>query len=162
MSDNSRPHDQQASADSIPASAAADPPRGIVPPVPAAADSTLDDLLVAIVRRYDWPSFAKQPRRLAEAGWRGSPEGDATLELPGNIVLWSGFSVELVAAIRRLLSARRLFLHPANLFIYMADGAALDLPIAKRAGSYKKPHWLPACLRLAPIPEPKKRKGRRR
>ena len=88
------------------------------------------------------------PRRIAEAGYTNAA-GDATIELPGNIVLWSGLSIELVDAIQSLLDSEQVFLHPVSVLVYMADGAALRLPLAQRVppGGYRKPHWLPTCLR---------------
>lgn len=119
----------------------------IEPPVGNRRDS-LGDAILDIVRRVDWASFAELPRRLAEARYTNAA-GDATIELPGNIVLWSGLSIELVDAIQSLLDSEQVFLHPVSVLVYMADGAALRLPLAQRVppGGYRSPHWLPACLR---------------
>lgn len=125
----------------------------------AESTSSLADTIVSIVRKYDYVTFAELPRRLSDRGHTNT-SGDSSIELPGNLVLWAGLSVELVEAIRGLLSTKRLFLHPATTSTYMIDGGLLTLPIAKRAmpKGYRNPHWLPVCLRTVPIAA--KRKGR--
>ncbi len=124
-----------------------------LPPAPPRPDFHFDDLqcaIVEIVRRYDRVSFAELPRRLADVGMLVS-EGQCTIGIPGNIIFWQGMPPMLVGAILRLLHAGRLHLHPASEWDYMTDGAVLDLPIARLARvAYRRPHWLPVCLRLVP------------
>ncbi len=117
-------------------------------------ETALEAAIVDLVARLDYVSFAELPRRLAEAGFAESRlKGDSTLELPGNIILWCGLSAELVDAIRALLDSKRLHLHPASTLVYIIDGVALRLPVAKRLPKegYRKSHWLPVCLRVVPV-----------
>ena len=118
----------------------------------ASVNTTLAEAVFDIVKTVDWVSFAELPRRLKEKGCVVAG-GDYTLSLPGNLVVWGGMSEELVIAIISLVHGKRLFLHPASILIYLADGEGMRLPIAKQPppGGYKKPRWLPCCLRTKPL-----------
>ena len=116
--------------------------------------ATLADAIVEIVTRWDCVTFAELPRRLVDVGLNADDlRGEHTLELAGNVILWAGLSVELVDTLRSLLSTQRLYLHPATEWTYFGDGGMLTLPVVKRPppAGYRKPHWLPACLRLVPV-----------
>lgn len=60
-----------------------------------------------------------------------------------NIILWSGVSIEMLNALDSLMNKKKITITPTSEFVYMCDGACLNLPIAKRIYRYKKPHWLP-------------------
>ena len=126
----------------------------LIEPPPIIRRDSLRAAILDIVRRVDWVTFAELPRRLAEVG-HVNTRGMSSLELPGNIVLWRGLSADLVDAIRSLLEAKEIFLHPVELFIYRVDGAVLPFPLARRPprGGYRKPHWAPVCLRPVAIGE---------
>jgi hypothetical protein len=70
-----------------------------------------------------------------------------------NILAWSGVSEEAAQILQRL-EAEGVFHfdhHSASTFLcYMIDGAQLNLPLAKDAKRYAKPHWLPVTLVLGP------------
>jgi hypothetical protein len=116
------------------------------------APQSLADAILSIVFKFDWVSFAELPRRLTEIG-HDDTRGNATIELPGDIILWAGYSMVMVDAICQLLEERRLFAHPASPLTYLVDGGMVTLPIAKQppVGGYRTPHWLPCCLRVVPI-----------
>ena len=73
--------------------------------------------------------------------------GNASIELgQTNIVLWSGMSDAGLAA---LLEVRPLLEpHPCSALVYLFDGAALKLPIAKGPGPYAHKRWLPTSFTL--------------
>lgn len=102
--------------------------------------------IVEYVRSRDWVTFAELKNRFGKYA-----EGNVALESTQNpnIIFWVGMSKEFTDDIASLLGTK-LFLHPASSFTYMIDGATLDLPLVKRLPKkgYRKPHWLPACLRL--------------
>ena len=64
-----------------------------------------------------------------------------------NIVIWSGMSQEAVDALEVIRKEGEYKLISTPVLTYLIDGAAPNLPIAKRARHYKKPHWSPALLR---------------
>jgi len=106
--------------------------------------------IVEYVRTRDWVTFAELKSRFGEYA-----KGECSLGSPknANVVYWSGISERFAEDINSLLGAGKVFLHPATLLAYLADGEVLTLPTVKRLpkGGYKKPHWLPACLRLVEL-----------
>jgi len=76
-----------------------------------------------------------------------------------NIVIWCGMTTEAVNAINSLFVDQVIGAVPSSVMVYMIDGAMLKLPIAKRSGPYKKPHWAPVVLRpYAKVPPKFRRK----
>jgi hypothetical protein len=69
-----------------------------------------------------------------------------------NIVYWAYLSLEFTEAITQLEREEVIEYVPTLPLVYMVDGRVLSLPIAKRVRAYKKPHWLPVCVRLAGKP----------
>jgi hypothetical protein len=114
--------------------------------------ASMADSILALVQERDWVSFAEITNDLARLGFPAA--GDRAMELAGcpNVFLWAGISGELLAAIKILLTSRRVFLHAASPFVYMIDGHYPTWPIAKRppAKGYASPHWLPVCFRVVP------------
>lgn len=72
--------------------------------------------------------------------------GDITWSIAPNIVLWVGLSEALMNAFETL--RHQIEPYPTNLLVYLHDGAALKLPVAKRVTKkgYKEPHWLPVVF----------------
>lgn len=83
-------------------------------------------------------------------------DGDIGLALRNNpnSVLWVGMSAELCAALLELLSARRMYVHPADPDAYRRRNRSLKLPMlgAPTDERVDRPKWLPASLRTAPHP----------
>jgi hypothetical protein len=115
----------------------------------------LEGAVLAYVRDNDYVTFVELQRRL---GAYMDVKGDLCWELRPGVVLWVEMSEAFAQLLRGLVQQKRLFLHPANWMTYMIDGGFLRLPVAKKAQDYKKPHWLPVCLRLVPLPPERKRK----
>jgi len=112
----------------------------------------LKQLIVDYVGDCDYVSFPELERHGAQAGF--AMEGTAALELgTSNTVIWMGMSPAFCDAIREMLDDKTVFLVPATTLTHIADGKVLTLPIAKRppANGYKRPHWLPAVLRIVPF-----------
>ena len=88
----------------------------------------------------------------------GFPElfgGQYVLEIRKNIILWVNFNEEGIKVIEELFKEKKIFAHPSQLLVYVIDGRALKLPIAKRTIDYKEPHWLPVVLWAHPIEKKK-------
>jgi hypothetical protein len=120
------------------------------PPNPSlspAASAILD-----LVHRFPTMTFPELQGRLQAAGIPVS--GDESLWTDKNIVLWTGMSKEMVAAIKELRQSKAIHLLPCPALNYVDDGAALDLPIAQRPprNGYAKPHWAPVVFRPGPAP----------
>jgi hypothetical protein len=120
----------------------------------------MSETLKERVRDYivatDFVSFAELANRFGDH-FSG---GDRCLEVQPNLVLWAGMTEEASDAVRTLLNEQIIFAARTTQLIYLCDGRSLTFPIAKRARSYAKPHWVPVTLR--PIERmPQSKKGRR-
>ena len=75
-------------------------------------------------------------------------KGDLTLEVPTlkNFVLWSGWNQEAIDIFDSVRKSKNITMKLCQPLVYLHDGKALNLPLAKRAISYKKPHWVPIVL----------------
>lgn len=118
------------------------------------------EAVLAYVQTYDWVTFAELQNHLEPYC---PVEGNVGIEFVHNAVIWCDMSQELADVCTSLMNEKALFLHPANIFSYMADGRMLTLPLARRKPrgqtGYKQPRWFPCCLRTVPLPEtPGKRK----
>ena len=105
------------------------------------------DLIVQYVERSDWVTFAELAMSFSDT------EGDLSISVGENLVLWSGMSQRFVDALHEAQASKRLTLVPCSRLCYYHDGMSLSLPIAKQARNYKKPHWLVAAFRpVAKVP----------
>lgn len=111
----------------------------------------LEQRVLAHVQATDHVSFAELCNHFGPAFTDGDRELLLAEEHP-NVVLWAGLTEEASAAIRHLLATEAVHIQPASPLVYLYDGHGLRLPIAKRAASYKRPHWLPVTLRRGPAP----------
>lgn len=104
-----------------------------------------------LVRVKDHVTFVEIKKHLSD---KMPVNGCMAVTMPNdpNLVLWAGLSQKLADTITELLNEKEIFLHPADLLIYIVDGALPCLPIAKQppSGGYKRPHWLPVCFRTVP------------
>lgn len=67
-----------------------------------------------------------------------------------NLILWDGISEDGQRALRELLDENQICGSTCSPLVYMIDGKALALPIAKNARkAYKNPRWLPLVFNLA-------------
>ena len=105
-------------------------------------------ILDLITKRHGSVSFVELSHEVA--GFDGNME----LTIGDNIVLWWGVSAVAAKAIEDLRSSGAIHVHPTTAMVYLIDGTIPRLPIAKRAGPYKSPHWLPVVF-IGPMPPPK-------
>ncbi|MGA3189603.1 MAG: hypothetical protein ABSF22_21060 [Bryobacteraceae bacterium] len=97
--------------------------------------------ILEIVRSRRNVSFAEIVNMIGD-----DARGDVAWEAAPNIVLWTGMSQSLVHAFEILKD--KIEPHPTSVLIYLMDGAALRLPVAKRLprAGYKQPRWLPVAF----------------
>ncbi len=106
------------------------------------AQEMADRILDLIAMRND-TTFAEIFNVIGEEA-----KGDLIWEISPNTVLWTGMSQALLDAFK--IMHDKIIPHPTDFLVYLYDGGALDLPVAKtisRTG-YKKPHWLPVVFRF--------------
>ena len=118
---------------------------------------SLKEKILSKVVAHDWVTFVELQRLLGDEA-----EGDFVYGADDmNILYWCGLSRRFVDAIESLNEERLIDLVPAvsGTLAYFIDGGRLRLPVAKRppANGYKKPHWLPVCLRPGSVVTGKKR-----
>jgi len=88
-------------------------------------------------------------------------KGDLVIYVPGyeNIILWAGISQEFFQVVTLALNSHQIMMRPTQLLVYLVDGGALNMPIAKSARHYQTPHWLPVSFsKWVDEPLPKKRR----
>jgi hypothetical protein len=120
-----------------------------------AAAGRYEEAVLALVRKYDYVTFAELQQKLAPYL---PTDGSQALTLTHeNLIVWLGMSEAFCDLMQRLFREQRLFAHPSSYLSYMMDGRLPGLPLAKRPpkGGYRTPHWVPVCLRLVPLPETK-------
>jgi hypothetical protein len=102
--------------------------------------------LIEYVKQKDWVSFVEVERVLSEFM---EVKGTTSIQGAPNVILWMGVSEDLADLILELVNEGVLFLWRTQFLTYLIDGRGLTLPIAKRPPKegYKKPRWLPTCLR---------------
>ncbi len=64
-----------------------------------------------------------------------------------NLVFWSGWNDTAINIMTEILQEHPIGMSTADIMIYLIDGGGLQLPIAKKARSYKKNRWYPVVLR---------------
>jgi len=76
-------------------------------------------------------------------------EGDSSIILRENVIIWSGIPFDVCDSIVDMQRTGRLVLVDTSPVIYLIDGCALNLPIAKQVDKcYKTPHWAPSCINI--------------
>jgi hypothetical protein len=117
-----------------------------------AADQQIVDAIINHITTTDWVSFVELTG-LAES--HGVPtKGDYTFEAFPNGIIWAGMSEEFCALINAIRKDSRVTIDSGSELSYLADGGALNLPIAKGAPrdpdrGYAKPRWIVSFLRPA-------------
>ena len=101
------------------------------------------------------PDISKIPDQMKILEHGIPTEGEFAMgQLDFNVLYWTNLSDELSEVVEELLREKKLFYHPSDHFKYLIDGCTLQMPIMKRMppkGGYKRPHWLPVCLRIMPV-----------
>jgi hypothetical protein len=65
-----------------------------------------------------------------------------------NTIIWSGMSETFLDAVQGAIQDGTIELRATEWMVYMIDGGALHLPLAKRftKKDFAKPRWVPCCL----------------
>lgn len=107
----------------------------------------MKDKILSRVREKGNVSFAELAHLLGEEA-----KGDLALTLKEyeNIVLWMGMSEAFYEAVSSLLADEVIQLDSTIPLVYMIDGMALNLPIAKQKRNYKSLRWAPVVINLGP------------
>ena len=119
---------------------------------------TVEEMSERIVECVANRSAASFPEIIGEIG--PEAEGDFQWTIAPNTILWIGLSDTFVKAFQ--LVKDRVRPHPADPLVYLHDGAALDLPIAKTVpkDGYKSERWLPVVFNLSDEEKAKRKAAR--
>lgn len=120
----------------------------------------LDAAVVEYVRYRDSTTFARLAEDLAPF-LETKGEFGLALRADTKVVVWTRMSQALADIIADFVADKRLYLHPVEVAEY-AGGWHPALPPLASVGEEKltKPHWLPAVLRLYPLPDGHRKYGR--
>lgn len=124
-----------------------------------AKEGLLKETIFEFVRERDWVTLVELQQHMSDYM---ETKGHVALEWAPNLFLWGDMSQELVDLILELIKEKRIFFYTTSVITYMADGGMSSLPVAKNTpkNGYKKPHWLPVCIRVAPRDRPRSAPGR--
>ena len=64
-----------------------------------------------------------------------------------NVIFWCGWNREAIEILNELKTENLVEQEPVQPLVYLIDGAALSLPVVRRAVNYQTPHWLPLVFR---------------
>ena len=106
-------------------------------------EEQMADRIVEFVRDRPAASF---PEIMAAVG--PEAKGEFEWSIAPNTILWVGLSEKIIKAFQMVKD--RVRPHPSGALVYLMDGAALTLPIAKSLTKqgYKKPHWFPVVFHV--------------
>lgn len=112
---------------------------------------SLADEIVALVNSRNHVSFAEIIERMGD---RYDLAGEEALEVTAcpNLLFWGGMSGLFVDAVQLVLASERAHLEPCPVLVYLVDGLALRLPLARRLpkGGFKAPRWAPVTFVRGP------------
>ena len=112
------------------------------------ASTTVVEAAYDYIRQSRNVSFVELARFLEGEGM--CTKGDLTLmaAVPHDLILWANMSDEFVDVVDALAECTDIA--PTPVLVYLCDGGALKLPLAKRPpkGGYKRPHWCPVVFNV--------------
>jgi len=109
------------------------------------AKVSLTTRIHAFIKHYEHVSFPELSERVL--GFNGN----RSISLLHNLLLWASVSQEAIDALQTLLSEGRIHIWPAENSPALLGGGLL-LPVARRLRPYAKPRWLPVTLDCRPPP----------
>ena len=106
-------------------------------------NTPLKEKILNLIDKFSGVSFAEIQQEFGD-----EVEGDRALYSKDNenIIFWNGLNEDALNAIMDLISEGQIKMTPTSVYIYLADGMALKLPVVSSKRKYKTPHWLPVVL----------------
>ncbi len=72
--------------------------------------------------------------------------GDCQYQLADNFYIWLEISEDAIKALDELVSENKITPTFTTPLIYLHDGKMPNMPIAKKLGAYKTPHFMPTVF----------------
>jgi hypothetical protein len=104
-----------------------------------------EKILALVIEKRGGVTYVEIMNRIGDEA-----KGNCCAEMRPNLLVWYGMSQTLVDAVNLLLKDGKIEWHSTLVLTYLADGAALRLPIAKSMpkDGFKKPRWMPVVFNL--------------
>lgn len=90
-------------------------------------------------------SYVEIERLFEKYGYNFFGTVEACSRLNKNCVFWYGWNEQAFQILSELIHEKKIERTPSEYFVYLVDGKALDMPIAKSV-NLKTPHWLPCVF----------------
>ena len=95
------------------------------------------------IRKTGDVSYAELQWLFNQLGFDYRGEFEIYSPINNNVIFWTGWNREAIEIMNELKSEGLIEQEPVQPLVYLIDGAALSLPIVRRAAKYQSPHWLP-------------------
>lgn len=99
------------------------------------------------IRKTGDVSYAELQWLFNQLGFDYRGEFEIYSPINNNVIFWTGWNREAIEIMNELKSEGLIEQEPVQPLVYLIDGAALSLPIVRRAANYQSPHWLPLVFR---------------
>lgn len=104
----------------------------------------MEEAILALLRFENHVSFAELGNKFAT--FRSTGDVHHAIRNGMGWILWEGMSEIGSQAIDNLFTQKKVWIQPASLLIYLADGMTLRYPLVKRRIRYKEDRWCPTVL----------------
>jgi len=111
------------------------------------------DAVLARIRDESGVTMVEAETVLSTAGIDVEGRLLLTTQRDANLVMWSGCSETFVAVMSAIAAHPDVRVYETSVFSYVADGLALDLPIAVAVDdgeAFQEPHWIPTAFDWEP------------
>jgi|FLOH01.1.fsa_nt_gi hypothetical protein len=98
------------------------------------------------IRFYDHVSFAELEKLVDDSYIDEKEDHVFQSDTYKNIIFWISRKKIIIDSIMNLIRDNKIKCNATSSFVYLIDGAMLNLPLVKSSMSYKKPRWCPVTL----------------
>jgi len=121
----------------------------------------LDAAIVEFIRHRDETIYSEIQDAFEEYITTRGEQGIALRSDP-NVVLWLNMSQDLAAALAKLISTKKLYVHPTTADKYGSDKDGISLPLMEDIPENRvsRPVWLPTFMTDLPPDRPNSRLSR--
>jgi hypothetical protein len=110
---------------------------------------TMKEQILQRIKNRPWTSFAGLSQDIPGfSGSLGMFVGDDA----DNVCIWPSLSQEAYDALSELLDEDAIYGKQTVALTYFIDSCVPKLPVARRDGKYKTPHWWPVVFNVGPAP----------
>lgn len=100
------------------------------------------------IQKHPGTTFIELERLFEEHNFPYKGEKSITNGENENLIMWVDWNEQAISTISELLSENKITAKHSENLVYLIDGKALNLPIAKSVRNYKKLRWLPIVFNV--------------